>query len=67
MWFLLAEQQGKSTKSTDGWTIEHSRVHSALKGNVQGDPKKTIHSVLQLKSVVEVGFNFSMGVSESEF
>ena len=30
-------------------------------------PKKAIHSVLQLKLVVEVGFNFSTGVSESEF
>ena len=35
--------------------------------NLQGDPKKMIHSVLQLKSVVKVGFNFSTGVSESEF
>ena len=34
---------------------------------IQGDPKKMIHSVLQLKSVVKVGFNFSTGVSESEF
>ena len=34
---------------------------------LQGDPKKMIHSVLQLKSVVKVGFNFSTGVSESEF
>ena len=29
--------------------------------------KKMIHSVLQLKSDVEVGLNFSTGVSESEF
>ena len=34
---------------------------------VQGDPKKTIHSVLQPKSVVVVQFYFFTGVSELEF
>ena len=34
---------------------------------LQGDPKKMVHSVLTLKSVVEVGFYFSTGVSEWEF
>ena len=35
--------------------------------NIQGDPKKMSHSVLQLKSVVGVQSYFSMGVLESEF
>ena len=35
--------------------------------NYRVTQQKMIHSVLQLKSVVEVGLNFSMGVSESEF
>ena len=35
--------------------------------NIQGDPKKTIHSVLYLRSVVEVQFYFFTGVSEPEF
>ena len=38
---------------------------------IQGAPKKMIHRVLYLKSVEEVGFNFSTGhlsgVSESEY
>ena len=34
---------------------------------IQGDPKKTIHSVLYLRSVVEVQFYFFTGVSELEF
>ena len=35
--------------------------------NVQGDPKKMIHSVLQLRSFVGVQSYFFRGVSESEF
>ena len=35
--------------------------------NLQGDPKKMSHSVLQLKSVVGVQSYFFRGVSESEF
>ena len=51
----------------------HSRISNIIFSPLtfatllQGDPKKMIHSVLQLKSVVKVGFNFSTGVSESEF
>ena len=35
--------------------------------DIQGDPKKMSHSVLQLKSVVGVQSYFFRGVSESEF
>ena len=35
--------------------------------DIQGDPKKMPHSVLQLKSVVGVQSYFFRGVSESEF
>ena len=38
-----------------------------LTENIQGVPKKMSHSVLKLKSVVEVRFYFSTCVSESEF
>ena len=35
--------------------------------NVQGDPKKMSHSVFELKSVLDVGLDFSACVLESEF
>ena len=39
----------------DEWTI------------LQGDPKKMSHSVFELKSVLDVGLDFSACVLESEF
>ena len=35
--------------------------------NIQGDPKKMSLSVFELKSVLDVGFDFSACVLESEF
>ena len=41
-------------------------VHACVV-NVQGDPKKMSVSVFDLKSVLDVGFDFSACVLESEF
>ena len=48
--------------------VEMQNVADAADISVlQGVPKKMSHSVLKLKSVVEVRFYFSTCVSESEF
>ena len=47
-------------------TPVHLVSPSYLHHDIQGDPKKTIHSVLQPKSVVVVQFYFFTGVSEPE-
>ena len=47
------------------WCTDDDRM--TIIEHIQGDPKKTIHSVLYLRSVVEVQFYFFTGVSEPEF
>ena len=45
----------------------HTQCKLRLVHSIQGDPKKAIHSVLQLKSVVGVQFYFVTGGLEPEF
>ena len=44
-----------------------TRMISMILINIQGDPKKMSVSVFDLKSVLDVGFDFSACVLESEF
>ena len=47
--------------------MSQPKISSLEPENIQGDPKKMSVSVFDLKSVLDVGFDFSACVLESEF
>ena len=51
----------------DGWTHGLLSLFDGLLRAHKGDPKKMSLSVFELKSVLDVGFDFSGCVLESEF